>query len=394
MGRKLAIVHVTRSPVGGIFRHIADLAAAQRQAGHRIGLICDSTSGGDFENERLAALEPHLSLGIARLPMSRSIGPGDLPAIISVARRVAAMRPDVIHAHGAKGGLYGRLAALAEHRRGRPVAAFYAPHGGSLHYDKASLSGRLFFGVERALERLTDCLIHVSAYEAETYRQKVGVPRCAAHVVLNGLRREEFEPVRPVVGAADFLFIGELRDLKGVDVFIEALALLAQEGRKPRALIVGGGTPEDVQRYRDAAAAAGLGATLEFRPPMPARSAFALACTLVVPSRAESMPYLVLEAAAAAMPIIATRVGGIPEILTGESARSLVPPGNGAALAAAMRTCLDQPATWPILPAALVRQKFSLEAMAARIEAIYRSGLEKRYRGAGAGAVAEIDASR
>ena len=82
-----------------------------------------------------------------------------------------------------------------ERRRGRTVAAFYAPHGGSLHYDTASLSGRVYFAVERALERLTDGLIHVSAYEAETYRRKVGVPRCPAHVVRNGLRPEEFEPV-------------------------------------------------------------------------------------------------------------------------------------------------------------------------------------------------------
>ena len=115
-------------------------------------------------------------------------GPGDLPTTFAVTRAVAGMRPDVVHAHGAKGGVYGRLAAAFERRRGRTVAAFYAPHGGSLHYDARSLSGRLYFGVERALERLTDGLIHVSAYEARTYREKVGVPRCPAHIVRNGLQ--------------------------------------------------------------------------------------------------------------------------------------------------------------------------------------------------------------
>jgi len=173
---KLAIVHVTRSPVGGIFRHISDLASAQAEAGHAVGLICDSVSGGLLEEERIAALSKRLSLGVTRIGMARSIGPGDLPALLSVARTMAKLRPDVVHCHGAKGGFYGRLAAALERRKGRSGAAFYAPHGGSLHYDRASRSGRIYFTIERALERLTDGLIHVSAYEAETYRKKVGAP--------------------------------------------------------------------------------------------------------------------------------------------------------------------------------------------------------------------------
>ena len=78
--------------------------------------------------------------------MARSIGPADLAATLRrVARASRRMRPDVVHAHGAKGGVYGRLAAMIERRRGRRVAAFYAPHGGSLHYDSGlALGPRLF----------------------------------------------------------------------------------------------------------------------------------------------------------------------------------------------------------------------------------------------------------
>src|SRR5688500_20383611 len=91
---KLSIVHVVRSPVGGIFRHIADLASAQNEAGHAVGVICDSLTGGAFEDEWIAAVAPKLELGISRLPMPRSIGPADLAATFRVARRIARMRPD------------------------------------------------------------------------------------------------------------------------------------------------------------------------------------------------------------------------------------------------------------------------------------------------------------
>ena len=160
--------------------------------------------------------------------MARSIGPGDVLAFWRVHRAIRPMRPDVVHAHGAKGGIYGRLSARLLSRKGPPVAAFYAPHGGSMHYSPRSIAGRIYFRVERAMEAATDGLIHVSAYEAATYREKVGVPQCPAHVVRNGLASGEFVPVLPKVDAADFLYIGMLRDLKGVDVFIEAMAEISR----------------------------------------------------------------------------------------------------------------------------------------------------------------------
>jgi len=393
---KLAIVHVARSPVGGVFRHISDLAAAQAHAGHSVGLICDSASGGPLQDERIAALTPSLALGVARTPMPRQIGPGDFPATLSVARHLSAMRPDIVHAHGAKGGVYGVLAAALERRKGRTVAAFYAPHGGSLHYERGSLSGRVYFGVERRLERLTDGLIHVSAYEAATYREKIRLPRCPAHVVRNGLRPEEFAPVPPRSDAADFVFIGELRELKGVDVFIDAIAQIQEEGRAASALIVGPATAENANLYRKMANEKVRSGRIAFHPPMPARDAFALGRTVVVPSRAESLPYVVLEAAAAGMPLIATNVGGIPEIFADELER-LIAPGDVAALAAAMRIALAAPqqmASEAALRRRKVQEKFSLSVGVRQIEDIYRDALEARYRTLRASGVVEADVSR
>jgi hypothetical protein len=75
----LRIVHVTRTPVGGIFRHILDLARGQAARGHQVGIVCDSTTGGDRADVALAAIAPDMKLGIKRLAMQRELGPVTAP---------------------------------------------------------------------------------------------------------------------------------------------------------------------------------------------------------------------------------------------------------------------------------------------------------------------------
>src|SRR5215471_11621545 len=118
---RLRIVHLVRAPIGGIFRHILDLASAQAAAGHDVGIVCNSLEGGAFEDGLIAAIAPRLTLGAARFPMRRQISPSDLRAARDLMRHVGAFAPDVVHGHGSKGGAYGRLiGAWLGHRR--PVA--------------------------------------------------------------------------------------------------------------------------------------------------------------------------------------------------------------------------------------------------------------------------------
>src|SRR5438128_2226183 len=109
-GAPLNILHALRAPVGGLFRHVLDLARAQAARGHQVGIVADASTGGEQARARLASPAPHLALGLTRVPMSRHLGWPDVTAAAQVARRAAQVGAHVVHGHGAKGGAYARLA--------------------------------------------------------------------------------------------------------------------------------------------------------------------------------------------------------------------------------------------------------------------------------------------
>jgi glycosyltransferase involved in cell wall biosynthesis len=337
---RLRILHCLRAPVGGLFRHVRDLAVAQSQRGHLVGVLCDAQASDPLTASRLDALVPHLALGLERIAMPRDIGLDDAAAVAATRRLAAAMRIDILHGHGAKGGAYGRLAGSMLKRRGLPVASIYTPHGGSLHYAPNSLKGRVFMGLEQRLGRVTDGLLFESAYAARVYAAHVGTPDCLTRIVHNGIGGDEIRTVEHSAGAADFLFIGELRQLKGVDVLIEAVAAIQAMGRAVTAIIVGAGPDEGA--FRALSRERGVETSVRFAGAMPAGDAFRLGRVLVMPSRAESLPYVAIEAGGAGLPLVATDVGGVGEIVEGTGTR-LVAPGDAAALAERMLECLDRP---------------------------------------------------
>ncbi|MCG6857839.1 MAG: glycosyltransferase family 4 protein [Salaquimonas sp.] len=375
-GGKLRIVHCFRSPVGGIFRHVRDLVGAQRKAGHSVAILCDSTTGGSYEEELFEAIRPELDLGLIRIPMRRAITPGDFVTLYRTFRELRRLKPDVVHGHGAKGGAYARIIGTALRASGSHLVRLYTPHGGSIHFDADSLSGRLYFMLERMMERLTDRLIFVSQYEADGYRAKVGLPRCPQTLAYNGLTPDEYVPVAEAPDAADFLYMGMMRDLKGPDLFLEALAKLGEEGRDVTAQFVGDGPDKD--DYLKMIEELGLAGQVSVHEAMSARKAFALARIIVVPSRAESMPYTVLEAIAAQRPIVVTRVGGVPEIFAGDT-DNLVEPDNVQALADAMAAILDDKDRENVAKRRreALQKRFSVNRMAEEIEAAYRATLRQ-----------------
>ncbi len=365
----LRILHCFREPTGGLFRHVRDLAAAQAAAGHTVGILCDAGTGGPREDALLEALRPRLALGLHRIPMQRRVGPGDLAAAWKAYRIVTQSRPDILHGHGAKGGVHARLFGTVLRVFRFRVARIYSPHGGSLHFDPKTRRGGAVFAAEKLLARLGDATLFVCDDEKRVYEEKVGPAHGLAAVIHNGLDAAEFAPVLPAPDAADFVFVGTMRDLKGPDLLIEALA--ATPGVS--AVLVGDGP--DKARFERLARDRGLGGRLRFLPGMAAREAFALGRVVVIPSRAESFPYIVLEALAAGRPAIASRVGGVPEIF-GPAQAALVAPEAGA-LAAKLREALANEAAFrAAMPdAAGLRARFDAAAMARAVESAYRRAL-------------------
>lgn len=335
----LRILHVMRAPVGGLFRHVLDLAGEQARLGHFVGLIADRNATDALTHKRLEDIAPQLRLGLSLIPMSRKPGLGDISALRSVAKVARATEAHILHGHGAKGGAYARLARPLLALGGVECRVFYTPHGGSLHYKPGTLAGTAFRVAERVMGRMTDGLIFESDFARSAYARLVGKGHAPLRVIPNGLKPKDFEISPARRDAADFLFVGELRTLKGVDVLLKALAELL--GTRPvRAVIVGAGP--DAAVFKAEAARLGLTGHVTFPGAMPAAEAFPLGRVLVVPSLAESFPYIVLEAGAAAKPLIATNVGGIPEIVAGTDTR-LIAPGSVIALVDAMSAALDDP---------------------------------------------------
>ncbi len=332
----LKIIHVFRAPVGGLFRHVIDLVDGQIARGHRVGIIADSSTGGDRADEILSALAPKLTLGLTRIVMRRPLNPTDLRATLHVTRRIDEANADVIHGHGAKGGAYARLAFPK-----KPVLRAYTPHGGSLLLKHDNLSGRMYLMLEKMLLARRALYLFESAYSGDVFRNKIGTPNGIVRVIHNGVSKNEFEPVTPAPDATDLVFMGEFRAVKGIDVLIDAIALLRSRGHKVTATLVGSGPDEAALAAHIERAS--LQDSVRLMPAMPARRVLTLGKVMVIPSFAESLPYVVLETAAAGMPLITTNVGGIPEIY-GPLSNALVPPGNVEALADAIAHTLTNPA--------------------------------------------------
>ncbi len=370
--RPIKVAHVLRSlEFGGAEKMVLELARFQRrEQGIDATLVCCAGLGPLEETARSHGLT---CVSVAAGGVAR----GPLPArLLAHFRRE---RPDVVHTHNFFSHVRG---ALAARMAGIPV--IHTKHGRAVR----SFDWSPF--LRRRLYRLADRIVVVSNETGESFRRKTGVEAGRIVVIRNGIEFRRYEgPAREeVLGAFGvrpgavriFGSVSRLDPVKDHGTMLRAFARAAG-GRDDCALLVVGDGPErgSIERLaRELEIEKRVllaGFTNEIPKYLAAMDAF------LQPSLAEGLSLTILEAAAAGVPVIATPVGGTPEIVTNGETGTLVPVANVEALAEAMGSFLADPKPFERMALRLkaeVDSAFSTSRMAESYLSLYREVMAER----------------
>ncbi len=344
----MKVAFVLGTSTGGTARHVRMLAGGYAARGVAAEVFGPAQTDRDFGFSAQAGFTP---VEIADRPRVLR----DLRAIARLRRLIRAWRPDVVHAHGLRAGALTAIALtfvrpdVYHPRPALVVTVHNAPAAGGV-------TGAIYRVLELIVARTADSVLCVSPDLEERMRasgaRRVGralVPADAVPVPQDAGRRRAAAtgnvsaetrvvsfagPGRPTV-----LAVGRLAAQKGFGTLLDAAASWRDMRPEPLLVIVGDGPLEAGLTSQ----AARLKLDVRFpghRDDVPAL--LASAAVFVLPSVWEGQPLILQEALRAGVPIVATRVGGTPE-LTGEDAALLVPPGEVAPLADAVRAVLTDP---------------------------------------------------
>jgi glycosyltransferase involved in cell wall biosynthesis len=334
-------------------------------------------------DERAATSERLRELGVGFLPLERG-GRLGLRRLNGLRRWLRDERIDIVHAHKFGSNLW---AALVAHGAAGAIVAH--EHGARSSYEGDRIR-RLVD--RRVIGRRASAVVAVSEDERRRLVQVAGIDPAKVHVIPNGipdpppptgatdLRAElGLGPEARLVGA-----VATYRPEKRLDLLIRAAAELAPDHPGLRVVIAGGPFNEDTaEGDRLAARARELGVTeqvtfLGFRGDVP--DVLRALDVAVLCSDREASPLAVLEYMAAGLPLVATRVGGIPEIVEDQVTGVLVEPGDHRALAGAIAHLIDSPQDARRMGAAARERRqteFSIDAVVRRVEALYLELVEK-----------------
>lgn len=375
---------IARLNVGGPARHVLDTARGLAPE-HETTLFA-----GDVGPEEEEASAWILASGVVpeRVPgLGRAVRPlDDLRALAHLTRRLRELRPDVVHTHTAKAGALGRLAAR---RAGVPLVV-HTFHGHVLDGYFGAFASRAVVLAERWLARRTDAIVAVSD---EVARDLVGrfrvAPREKVRVIPPGIDLAPFASIGDAARAAAraelaldpaapvLLWTGRLVEIKRPELALDVARRVAA-ALPGAALLVAGGGP------LRAAVEAGTPPCVRFlgvRDDAP--RLLAAADLALLTSANEGTPVALIEAAAAGVPAVATRVGGVPSVVLDGATGVLAPSGDAAALADAAVTLLRQPARRRALGEAArahAAERFSTRRLLADLRALYDELAAQRAR--------------
>ena len=337
----------SRLNIGGPSLHVILLNAGLDARGYDTQLVI----GLETEREgNLLDLAERKGVSYRRLAaLGREIRPlGDMAALWILYRMMRELRPTIVHTHTAKAGVVGRLAA----RLARVPLVVHTFHGHVLRGYFGDATSAFYRRVERWLARGSDSLVTVSAAVADDLAALGVARRDRFRVVPLGLELEGLTGVLPrgalrrEAGFADDAIVvgvvGRLVPIKDIDGFLAAAAAVAREAPAVHFSIVGDG--EERPRLETRAASLGLRDLVYFHGWKRDLCAVFGDLDLVVNcSRNEGTPVALIEALAAGRPVVATRVGGTPDVLDNGRFGTLVEPGDPLALSRAILEVLRDP---------------------------------------------------
>ncbi|MFW2271894.1 glycosyltransferase family 4 protein [Burkholderia orbicola] len=373
----LRVALVVEAAGGGVAVHLTDLIAGLRaRSNAEIHLI--APLGERFDDAMLAGAAAQCH-SFHRLPLRRAVGLHDVRGALALRRLLRRLRPDIVHSHSSKAGALARLC------RG-PWKQVYTPHAVYTLNPTLSPAKRAFYGsIERVLGNgCSDAVIAVSHAEAD-HLHELGIARHRIRVVENGVTPPRLLPrqaARIALGLADDTFVvgfvGRFDHQKGVDRLVRIARLLERRFER-RVQVVAIGSGEFARAAGDEARELPLNLHVAGRVD-DARRYFSAFDLLALPSRYEGFPYVCLEAVAARVPMVATRVAGADELIAAHRVGLTVPNSDDpAAFAEAIGRLVDHPAAFGLMrdQCAHAYPHFSADAMVDRTLAVYRALLQE-----------------
>jgi glycosyltransferase involved in cell wall biosynthesis len=385
---KIKVVHViTRFDKGGSAENTFITVRDLDKDRYDVVLVTGASSPGNagdpeakaIQANRIAAHEHQVRL-IGLCHLVRDLNPfSDIIAFFSLLNIVWREKPDIVHTHTSKAGILGRWAAWFC----RVPVIVHTPHGHVFWGYFNSMQSRLFILLERWTARITNAIVTLTPQEKEDHLRFRIAPAEKFTVIHSGVDLRTFRaelyppsetkallgipPEMTVVGT-----VGRLTAVKGQEVLIRAVSELIRRGEKIFLVLLGDG--ELRRELEELSLRLGIAGHVRFLGWRPDVARVVAACDIFcLPSRNEGMGKVLVEAMAMGKPIIASSIGGIPDMVRSGENGILVPVGDAAAWAEAIaRLCRDPEERRRMGDAGmLMAPRYSSEKMIKRIDRMY-----------------------
>lgn len=383
---------IARLNMGGPAIHVSNLAAGLEPRGYETTLVAGSLARGE---DSMAFLAERLDIPVRTIPeLQREVSPiDDARSVRRMREIIRELRPHILHTHTAKAGAIARAAALVS-GAARPAILVHTFHGHVLKGYFDPVRTAFFKEVERSLARVTDALVAVSPEVRDELVAAGIAPREKFSVIRLGIPLEERLgdatadlDYRRLYGISESAFVvgwvGRMTDVKDTDAVLEIVRAARDRGLEAVLVMVGDG-PDRV-RLEQLAHDIGIARSTFFVGYQPEVAGYyRLFDAFLLPSVNEGTPVSAIEALASGTPVVATRVGGVPDVVRDGEDGFLFEPGDTDGAAERLALLASDATLRSALGASgreRVLRRYSVSRLVEDVDRLYRSLLSERGLG-------------